>query len=417
MIQETKNRLTALFTLGIISFSVLVLSISYFYLHESILDTLKADIVEDGREEFVDHYRLNDFEEFTQINEDEVFQIFSNDGRLLSQTSNSVYFTLPINQRLFRQADQDDQVFEVVNFGDKRYLIHYFRLDKTYLGRIAEPITQLLNYEQRFLRLVLLSSPGIVLLSFILGRLLVILAMRPITEAFRFQENFSSNVTHELHSPLTSIKGNLEVSLRKERKPEEYREFIALGLKETNRVIALLQDLYLLASANFQSLSLLKERVPVHEMLADLLKELRPRIEAKSLKLIDAGGGEIELFCDPTLMIRALGNLLDNAIKYSVENGSIHLAAERKEAFVRLTLTNQSKATQGMKPKELLTPFFRGSNTEAFQASGKGLGLNIVNYIVLSHGGKLRLGIDDTGLFTAEILLPQSGKATQINSL
>lgn len=417
MLSTTKARLTILFTLGITFFSVLVLSIAYFYLHESILDTLKDDIVEDGREEFIDHYRANDFAGFSEIDEDEVLQIFDNQGHLIAQTKNSKYFTPKLNLSAALKVDQDNRLFEVIAFNEVRHLVHYFRLDKQYIGRVAEPITQVIAYENRFLRLVLLSSPGILLLSFILGRVLVHLAMAPITEAFRFQENFSSNVTHELHSPLTSLKGNLEVALRKQRKPEDYREFIELGLKETNRVIALLQDLYLLASSNFKNLSLMKEQVPLAELVAEIHLELKPRLDAKSLSLEFDQGQDLEVFCDPGLFARALGNLLDNAVKYSVEGSVIELSAEKDGSYTRLVCSNQSKATTGMNAEDLLTPFSRGRNSEAFQASGKGLGLNIINYIVLSHQGKFKLSLDPNGRFSAKLTLPRSGKSLQIISL
>ena len=418
MIQSTQNRLTLLFALGITLFCALILGTSYFYLHESLLEGLREDLVKDGHKEYMERYYNNgDHDNFSKLDEDEVFQIYDLSGRIIGQTNNAEAFHVPLNPDAFEESKKKQYVFDLVNYDQNRILVLYFRPNDKAVVRISEPIVQLSKYEQNFLKLLWLSSPGILILAYLLSRILVSLAMRPITEAFRFQENFSSNVTHELHSPLTSLKGNLEVSLRKPRSPEEYREFISLGLQEANRIISLLQDLYLLASSNFKSLSLVKEALDLDLLLGDTLKDIATRLEAKSLTVFHRWEPGFTLFCDPHLFGRAFVNLLDNAVKYSVEGSEIRLEAENIGNLAKLTLTNQSRYLKGEDPKKLLTPFYRGRNTESFQSAGKGLGLNITNYIVLSHGGKLRIQLEESGKFAVEITLPTKGKSLQLVSL
>ena len=336
---------------------------------------------------------------------------------MTGQTNNAEIFQAPLNPDAFEESKNRQYVFDLVEYNQSQFLVLYFRPNDKAVVRISEPITQLSKYEQNFLKLLWLSSPGVLVLSYLLSRILVSLAMRPITEAFRFQENFSSNVTHELHSPLTSLKGNLEVSLRKPRSPEEYREFIALGLQEANRIISLLQDLYLLASSNFKSLSLVKETLDLDRLLADSLKDINGRLEAKSLTVVHRWEPGFTLFCDPHLFGRAFVNLLDNAVKYSVESSEIRLEAENNGGQAKLVVVNHSRYLKGEDPKKLLTPFYRGRNAESFQSAGKGLGLNITNYIVLSHGGKLRIQLEESGQFRVEVSLPTKGKSLQLVSL
>jgi len=406
MIKATKIRLTALFTLGILAFSVLLLSVSYFYLHQSIVQEIRKDLWDSGLREFREILEVTAIRDFPSVDEDEVFQVLLPDGQLVTQTKNSFYFTAPVNHSLLSQANENGDSWEIITFENQRHLVIYAQIDH-YLVRFAHPIHQLENYENHFLVLVLLSVPGILLLSYLTSRLLVQLAMKPITEAFRFQENFSSNVTHELLTPLTSLKGNLEVSLRKPRSAEEYRDFVALGLNETNRIILLLQDLYLLASSNFKSLDLLKSQVELSAIIEPILADLAPRLAAKSLcvEAINLNGHSLR--CDGVLMGRALTNLLDNAVKYSIEGSRIFVSASQSSSQFILEIVNQSDHLEGEDTKKLFLPFYRGKNSEAMRATGKGLGLNIANYILLSHGGSLGLEVNANNGFTARVTLPQ----------
>jgi len=410
MIPATKQRLTILFTVGISLFCGLIFWVSYFYLHSSILQGIKDEIQTEGQEEFVDHLAATGLKGFEKLEEDEIFQVYTTEGRLITQSANSKFFEYPVNLTITDKLYGQEHLFEIVNFSHSRYLVMYFSLTKTQVGRIAVPILQLIKYEHNFLQLVLWSIPGILLLAYLISRVLVYFVMGPMTEAFRFQENFSSNVTHELHTPLASLKGNLEVSLRKERSPEEYREFIGLGLKEVDRIIHLLQDLYLLARSNLKTLTLEKESVRLTDLVEELETTLEARLAEKSLRLIKDWPTDILITCDSNLFSRAVANLLDNAVKYSVENSIIQLGAKKQGNRFIFTCSNQSRYLKNETSKSLLTPFYRGSNCSSFQESGKGLGLNIINYIALSHGGRLEINFGESAVFNAVLTLSQPKK-------
>ena len=389
-------------------FCGLIFWVSYFYLHASILQGLKDKIQTEGQEEFEDHLRSTGLIGFSNLEEDEIFQVYSQDGHLVVQSANSKFFEYPINLELTDELPDGGHLFEVITFSHSRYLIMYFHLDRNQIGRIATPIIQLIEYEHNFLRLVLWSIPGILLLAYLISRILVYFVMGPITEAFRFQENFSSNVTHELHTPLTSLKGNLEVSLRKERSPLEYREFIGVGLHEVDRIILLLQDLYLLASSNFKTLTLEQESVRLTDLVDELEAELHTKLTANSLNITRNWPVDITVTCDSNLFSRALANLLDNAVKYSVPGSVIEVEADTKANRFYLICKNQSRYLKNETKRSLLTPFYRGSNCSSFNATGKGLGLNIVNYIALSHGGKLDIQIEESAVFRSTLTLAQN---------
>ena len=165
------------------------------------------------------------------------------------------------------------------------YLVSYFPIDGKYIGRAAVSLAEVKKYESVFLKLILVTLPGIFLISFFVSRYLVNQAMEQVSDFFTFQETFSSNVTHELRSPLASLKGNLEVTLRKDRETEEYKDIINLSLKEVDRIINLLNNLNLLASSKFKPLDLFKDSVDISKVIDELVRAYTPVFTGKKDKV------------------------------------------------------------------------------------------------------------------------------------
>jgi signal transduction histidine kinase len=229
--------------------------------------------------------------------------------------------------------------------------------------------------------------------------------MKPISDIFTFQETFLSNVNHELQSPLTSLKGNSEVVLRQERSAGEYREALESGLKETDRMINLLHNLSLLVSSEFKPLELSQKRADLDEVLRELVSTYSPVLNAKqiSLDITDTHGASC--LCDEDLIRRTMENLLDNAVKYTPNGGSITVSLSRKKGKIFFTISNTCEPIEKKELENLLQPFYRGEKSH-LQAEGKGLGLYIVSYIVRSHGGDIALDRTDSRVFSVTVSLP-----------
>ena len=287
----------------------------------------------------------------------------------------------------------------------ERYLVSYFPMDDTYVGRVAVSLVVVTEEERNFLRMVLILSPLMLLFSYLVSRYLLSHAMKPISDIFTFQETFLSNVNHELQSPLASMKGNSEVILRKERSAGEYREVIESGLKETDRMINLLHNLSLLASSKFKPLDLSQKRADLDKILRELVPVYTPALSAKQISLDMTDTAGMSCVCDEDLIRRTMENLLDNAVKYTPDGGSIKVSLSRKKGKIFFTISNTCEPIEKKELENLFEPFYRGEKSH-LQAEGKGLGLYIVNYIVRSHGGDIALDKTDSRVFSITVSLP-----------
>ncbi len=406
MITPTKKRLAAIFTSVIVVFNAVILVLSYIVLHQSLISGMERHMTEDVRGEFVEQYRRFGLSPLKSMWDENHLQILGKDGSVVVSAPNSSGFHLGLNRKLLASAFAGKEGFETRMVGDELHLVSYFPLDASYSGRAAVSLGSEIRQERNFSRLIFLFSPLMLLLSYLVSRYMLNHAMKPISEVFTFQETFSSNVTHELRSPLAAIKGNFEVALRKERPAAEYREVIRSGLRETDRIINLLKNLSLLASSKFRPLDLYKKKANLNTILRDVVVLYTPAMNAKGIRpdIEDTPG--LTCMCDEALIRRTVENLLDNAVKYTPGNGTIRLSLSERKGKVVFTMENTCEPFEEEELKKIFEPFFRAKRSR-LQSEGKGLGLYIVNYIVKSHGGTMTAGMNGDGLFYVAITLPR----------
>ena len=406
MINPAKKRLTRIFTAVALAFSVLILSISYFFVHYSTFSEIKRHLSEDIEKEFLEQFYHSGLEPFKNIWNEHRFQILNSDGEVIVSTRNSIDFYPLLNQENLKGAFSGHKNFEELNVKNKPYLVSYFPIDGKYIGRAAVSLAEAKEYENVFLKLILVTLPGIFLISFFVSRYLVNQAMEQISDFFTFQETFSSNVTHELRSPLASLKGNLEVTLRKDRGTAEYKDILNLSLKEVDRIINLLNNLNLLASSKFKPLDLFSDSVDISKVINELVKAYSPVLQAKKINFDAAQVARTTCICDEGLIRRTIENLIDNAVKYTPEGGSMSLAVAKEDKKILITITNTCLPMNKNDIEHIFQPFFRGKNVVSRDSEGKGLGLYISRYIVRSHGGDIRLNNTYGNLFSITISLP-----------
>jgi len=406
MIDPTKRRLTFIFTLAVVVFGIVILSLSYLFLHHSIMNGIKRHMEEDVQNEFLYQFYSGGLEPFRDIWDEHHFQILNRQGDVVVSSRNSVDFYPGVNKKLLDGAFSGKKDFEKRDVGSLSHLVSYFPLDGTYVGRVAVSISEEIKYEKMYIRLVLLTFPGLIVLSFFVSRYLVNLAMKPISDVFTFQETFSSNVTHELRSPLASLKGNFEVSLRKERGAGEYQEVLRSGLGEIDRIIRLLNNLSLLASSKFKPLDLFKHQANISRIVKELSVSYAPAVKNKRIEYVHSEVPGIICSCDESLIRRTLENLWDNAVKYTPEGGLISAVLTVKKGKILLTISNTFAPADENEINHIFEPFYRGAGSPRMNAEGKGLGLYISRYIVRSHRGDITLDRTDNNLFSLTVSLP-----------
>jgi two-component system, OmpR family, sensor histidine kinase CiaH len=406
MIVPTKKRLTIIFTSVILIFNVIILIVSYVFLHQSIMSGAKRHMREDIQHEFLDQYKRSGLDPIKDLWDEHFFQILNKDGGVVVSTKNTVHFYPNLNTMLLNKAYDGKSTFTIEKIGDKDFIISYFPLDGTYVGRIAMSLGETQKYEQNFLNMIFVALPAMFLFSFLTSRFLVNHAMEKISDFFTFQETFSSNVTHELRSPLASLKGNLEVILRKERTIDDYKYVLQLSLKEVDRIIDLLNNLYLLASSKLKPLDLFKNEIDFVKIVSSVAKTYAAAMADRGIKFTLSASDAVPCRCDETLIRRTIENLLDNAVKYTPASGSISIAVQRDEKKMSMTITNTCKTLDRAELTHIFDPFYRGRATKNSRIEGKGLGLYISRYIIRSHSGDIKVNTTYGNLFSLTVTIP-----------
>ncbi len=401
MIDPAQKKLNAIFLSIIISFNILILAIIFFFLHYGLISSVKNHIIDSTATEFMPHYNNNDLATLNKIIEDEYFEVIDRQGDIVLDVKSSVHIKPPLNKKLFKAAFTGSQVFEILKHEDKSYLVSYVPLNSEHILRVTISIEELSHFQRNFLLIILFTLPAMVVLSFFLSRYMVNQSLNPVKRVMTYQETFASNIAHELNSPLTSIKGNLEVSLKKDRTPEEYRNAMKTVLNRVNGIIYLLNNLFLLATSKFKPLDLLREQMKINEIISGLDDKYEPVTLLKNIRLNIDLPADTVFYCDRSLMHRAIENLLDNAVNYTPENGLIDITSVHSKDGSTLIISNTCDRVTKDYISNFFKPFYRGKD----RSEGKRLGLYIVQYIIESHGGKVTANINDN-LLTFKLLIP-----------
>jgi two-component system sensor histidine kinase KdpD len=204
----------------------------------------------------------------------------------------------------------------------------------------------------------------------------------------RLERSLLNSISHDLRTPLSSITGALS-SLRDEKnslETESRRELIDLAWEEAGRMNRFVSNLLDMTRLEAGALKIKKEPYDVQDLLGSCLGSLEPRLKGKKVK-IDIPSDLPLVPMDSVLMAQVMGNVLDNALKYSPPGGMIEVAARIRENWLEIEVADQGPGIPG----EYLTQVFNKFSriTRANGTSGIGLGLTISKGIVEAHGGKI----------------------------
>jgi len=207
-------------------------------------------------------------------------------------------------------------------------------------------------------------------------------------EAFTHVRRFAVDAAHEIRTPLTVLKGGIEVALRADRTPPEYRGVLRSSLEEVEQLIALAENLLLLSRLRMGG-SLSRQAIELETLLMEVVDT--------GVRLADGRGvivrlGAVEpliVHGDQSTLRRALVNLVENAIKYTMAGGKVELSLERDGGHAVVAVCDTGVGMDPADVDRIFTPFVRLDAARASDAGGAGLGLSIVHSIVAAHDGRL----------------------------
>ncbi|MFR3483592.1 MAG: ATP-binding protein [Clostridia bacterium] len=204
------------------------------------------------------------------------------------------------------------------------------------------------------------------------------------------RQEFVSNVSHELKTPLSSIKVLTESLLLQDSVPEEmYKEFLQDINSEIDRQSAIVNDLLTLVRLEESEKSLNIKKFSLNELAEDILKRLKPLADRRNIELLLDTARDVTIEADEMKLTMALSNLIENGIKYNVENGSVTVTVDSDHRDAKITVSDTGIGIDESHFSKLFHRFYRVDKARDRGAGGTGLGLAIVRQIILLHKGTI----------------------------
>lgn len=223
-------------------------------------------------------------------------------------------------------------------------------------------------------------------------------------DSFRRLSEFSSDLAHELRTPIASLMTQTHVALSRTRSAEEYREVLYSSSEEYERLARMIADMLFLAKADHGLIVPRRETVDLAVEVRELFEFYDALAEDRGVRLALAGSGTID---GERLMIRrAISNLLSNAIDHTPRGGCVNVRIEHAEnGGIRLTAENPGEGIAAEHLPRLFDRFYRVDPSRQRSTDGAGLGLAITKSIVAAHKGTVH-AFSDGGLTRFEIVFP-----------
>ena len=356
--------------------------------------------------------------------------------RQRDQSREKSVLDVPLSESALQSAAQGQQVFETIK-GENSPALRVLTTPVMENGRVVNVVRVGMSLEnmhqtkQRFLLIMAGLLPLTLLLSGGGGWLLAGRALRPIDSMTRsankisaehlnqrlavsgsddeldrlartindmldridgtLQEmrRFSADASHELQTPLTILKGEIEVALLKQRAPSEYEQVLHSCLEEIDRINKLVEGLLLLARADAGALKLDLQPVEMAQLTHRLCSQMQPlalhyevSLRHELLNSVIVDGDELQLQ-------RMVMNLIDNGIKYSSAGGKVAVSVEKDSNHAVIRVKDSGPGFSAEEAEKIFDRFHRAPQARQQHSKGSGLGLSIARSIALAHGGDI----------------------------
>ena len=411
----SKMLIVILFVL-LLPFLISLVSFQYtnYYLGEQKKKVL-AVIEKNG----VDYYLQGDsaYASYTMLKEEYI--------SLIPAVANNVRDTIETSQRIVEEDTLNYRVLiHPLNYHDNKYILE--------IGKTTATISQYNRLLQRFSLFILI---GLIVISIVMDLIYTNVLLRPLAkivrtkllnrkfpfkepltpiktstadfkflddslislmkkihEAFDKEREFTSNASHELMTPISILQTNIEYMMMEEGINEGLQERISGMMKTVNRLKKIVHSLlYISRIENDQFAK--SDTVNMRELSLEVMEELLPRLEAKSIHFKNNISPKVNVKqVNRDLIFQLLYNLINNAIRYNKENGSIHLS-DHYSPEESYTLFIEDTGT-GIRQEDLATIFNRFKKSGKANGDGYGLGLSIVKSIIAFHGFDIKVSSD-----------------------
>lgn len=212
-------------------------------------------------------------------------------------------------------------------------------------------------------------------------------------DALQSNKDLIACVAHDLRTPITSVKGYLDLALdTKHYDLEQRQKYVRIAQTKANRLEYLIHDLFNYTKLTSGEITLHRSKIDLVQLVEQMVEEFYPLFQEEELECTTKYNiSYLEMNMDGELIARAVQNLLSNAIKYGKDGKYVYVELECLEQEVQIRVTNYGLVIPEESIKHLFDKFYRVERSRNVKTGGTGLGLNIAQEIVHLHGGRIQV--------------------------
>ncbi len=230
--------------------------------------------------------------------------------------------------------------------------------------------------------------------------------LKRLNKAFKQQKRFISDISHELKTPVSVIMMQAEIVLKRERDIEEYKKAMKSIKEKTQIMSELIEKMLLLATLeskyNRMSFGLIK----IGNVIEEAVSLFQHKAREKKIEIVFDKKDDINLKADKITLLEVFINLIDNAVKYNKQGGSIEISLEQKNSFVFIGIKDTGLGIPKDKLNRITEEFYRVDESRSKDSTGFGLGLSIVKRIIELHKGSLEIESKEGEFTYVKIYIP-----------
>jgi two-component system OmpR family sensor kinase len=363
-------------------------------------------------------------------------QIMDTSGRIGAKMSDIEGEALPTSFNALERAMRGEIVYETIERTKPRLrMVTIPIMDNKKITSVVQVGTSLEDFDEtirKLLLIMIISIPTSIIVTIVVGYFMAKKALRPVDQirraavkisssnldekiditgrrdelgrlaetfnamigrlkdAFQRINQFSIDVSHELKTPLTILKGETEVALRKEREKDDYRKLLLSNLEEIDRMSCIIDDLLLLSKADTKEIKLNIEEVALRDLIMDVCMNMKVVADKKSVELQISELEDVRLKGDELKLRRMLLNVVENGIKYSHVGGKVSVSSFINDGYALIDVKDNGIGISEDDIKYVFDRFYRADRSRK-RESGSGLGLSISRWIAGAHKGSIEV--------------------------
>jgi len=233
---------------------------------------------------------------------------------------------------------------------------------------------------------MVIGEGAVFLILLIIGAFTTRRAFMKEVELSNQQKNFLMSVSHELKSPLATIKLNMQTLLKHDLSPAKSAELLTVAIKDTDRLVGLVDNIMLATDIESGDFPLKKDRLNFSNLISENILSMNARNVRQVEMKIEP---EIYVHGDEQAMISISSNLIENALKYSDKDASISVSLQRQDGDICLAVADTGLGIAAGDEQRIFEKFFRAGNESTRNTKGTGLGLFIAQHLTEKQNGAI----------------------------